>query len=422
MFTVQSIHISMEVWGSVFCLLAVICIHYSALEEKRKKLLMYLELCTALLTLSDSIAWACQGAVGIKAYYLVRISNFVVFEMNDMILMLANAYVCVNIPNSEKKLTKDLIRVKLVYAIGFIGALLVVITQFTGFYYYIDENNVYHRNTWFPLSVAVCLLGMMIDLSLLLQYRKRMNKHIFLSLVSNIMLPILACVALVFYYGISFTNIAITISMIFMFVVAIVEQEKELAAARVDVMLSQIKPHFIYNTLTTIKYLCRHNPEMAAETVDDFSVYLRGNIDSLTIGEMIPFADELAHVKSYLSIEKKRFGERVNVQYDIEESDFMVPTLILQPIVENAVKHGLCKREDGGTVQISSHQTTKDYEITVCDDGVGFDPGKVADDGKVHVGLENVRERVKTMCHGKMEIDSTLGVGTTVKIIIPLTK
>lgn len=439
MFTVQSIHVSMELWGAIFCFIASFCMYYNTgMEEKKRKLLLDMEFWTAVLMVADSCAWAFRGGQGTLAYVFVRVSNFIVFLLSDVILLLVHAYVCTHIFYDEKlnqniinkkkgvisKLKEyggwDFVRVRLVYLIAVIGILLVIITQFTGLYYYFDENNVYHRNTWHPLSLLIGLAGMVIDLSLLIQNRKKIKRQIYLAIVSYFVLPLLASVALLFYYGISLVNISVTISMMCMFVVTTVEQGRELENTKIEVMLSQIQPHFIYNTLTTIKYLCRHDPQTAVETVDEFSKYLRGNIDSLTVNGKIPFEKELQHAKSYLSIEQKRFGGRVAVEYDIEEEDFLVPPLTLQPIVENAVKHGICKKEAGGTVHITTRRTMHAYVIKVEDDGVGYDTEHIVDDGRTHVGMKNVRERISAMCHGKMIVESTPGVGTSVQIRIPL--
>ncbi len=215
--------------------------------------------------------------------------------------------------------------------------------------------------------------------------------------------------------------------MVFMYIASIAEQaeiikqhEKEIYDMKVSVMVSQIGPHFIYNTLSTIKHLCRVNPALAAETVDEFAAYLRGNIESLTGNSCIPFSQELEHVKNYLAIEKKRFGGRVNAEYDIQAEEFLIPPLSLQPIVENAVKHGLIKREEGGMVKIASSCNGISYIIEISDDGVGFDVKQKKNDGRKHIGIQNVRDRIKDMCNGSVTVESIIGEGTKVNISIPV--
>ena len=149
--------------------------------------------------------------------------------------------------------------------------------------------------------------------------------------------------------------------------------EKELYEAEVQIMVSQIRPHFMYNTLSSIAILCKLDPETAYEAAITFSKYLRVNMDSLKKTEPVPFEQEPEHLKNYLYIEKLRFADKLNVEYDIRTADFRLPMLSIQPIVENAVKHGVGMKKEGGTVTVSTRETADAYEITVSDDGVGFD-------------------------------------------------
>ncbi|MBQ2581184.1 MAG: histidine kinase, partial [Ruminococcus sp.] len=126
--------------------------------------------------------------------------------------------------------------------------------------------------------------------------------------------------------------------------------EKELYEAKVAVMTSQIQPHFMYNALTSIAMMCQIDPETAQEATVTFAKYLRGNMDSLKQTKPVPFTIELEHLKKYLYIEKLRFGKKLNVEYDIQTTDFCIPMLSVQPLVENAVKHGVGMKKKGGTV------------------------------------------------------------------------
>jgi sensor histidine kinase YesM len=198
------------------------------------------------------------------------------------------------------------------------------------------------------------------------------------------------------------------------------EMEKELAEGRMSVMLSQIRPHFLFNSLLAIQDLCRTEPDVASQAVGEFSRYLRGNLDSLSMTVPIPFNRELSHVENYLALEKKRFDERLIIVYDIRADGFLIPALTLQPITENAVRHGVTKKLDGGTVTITAVETETDYVVTVADDGVGFDVnGKLESDGRSHIGIVNVRNRLASMCGGTLDIHSGPGEGTTAVITIP---
>ena len=197
------------------------------------------------------------------------------------------------------------------------------------------------------------------------------------------------------------------------------EMQNEMLQMRVSIMVSQIQPHFLYNSLTSIAQLCEKNPAKAKKATIEFSEYLRRNMNSLKEQAPVPFESELKHLETYLSLEKMRFGDELNVEYDIETTDFLIPSLTVQPLVENAVKHGVGMKEDGGTVTIATKEFDDRYEVIVSDDGVGFDTSKKPNDGRTHVGMENVRNRLKTMCNAVLNIESAVGKGTVATITIP---
>ena len=201
------------------------------------------------------------------------------------------------------------------------------------------------------------------------------------------------------------------------------QMQKELYEARVAVMTSQIQPHFIYNALTSIAMMRTIDPKTAQEATITFAKYLRGNMDSIRQTAPVDFATELEHLKKYLYIEKLRFADKLKIEYDIQTTDFVIPLLTVQPLVENAVKHGVGMKKKGGTVRIATRETDTAYEIIISDDGVGFDTSapRMAD-GRSHIGMENTRTRLKEMCGGEIFIESTVGEGTTATITLPRTE
>ena len=196
------------------------------------------------------------------------------------------------------------------------------------------------------------------------------------------------------------------------------QMEKELEDSRIAITLSQLQPHFIYNVLNSIYHLCARDPKLAQEAVDKFSDYLRNNMKSIEQKEPIPFEEEYQHIQTYLSLEKIRF-RTLEIIYDIDIVNFMLPPLTVQPLVENAVKHGVTKKRGGGSVTISTRETENAYLVMVIDTGVGFDPERYSEDGKVHIGIRNVRERLQNMVSGTLSITSSPGHGTTAVITIP---
>lgn len=214
--------------------------------------------------------------------------------------------------------------------------------------------------------------------------------------------------------------------------------ERQLRYSRAELMSSQIKPHFIYNTLNSIRTLIKTDPDTAYGLVYDFSTYLRANLDSVGGRETIPFSEELKHVRAYLNIEKIRFEDRLDTVFSIETTTFAVPPLSIQPLVENAVKHGVCKRVEGGTVWIRSRESEEDWIVEVEDDGVGFEwngqnveqkedweifsaSGEEAEGlaESSHIGIRNIRFRIGVLTGGKLDIQSSPGKGTKVTVYFP---
>ena len=181
--------------------------------------------------------------------------------------------------------------------------------------------------------------------------------------------------------------------------------------------MSQIQPHFLYNTLSTVQALCRIDPEKASEVTEKFAKYLRQNLESLDKDECIPIKKELEHTRIYSEIEMVRFPQ-IEIIYDIKDEDFSIPALSIQPMVENAIRHGVRIREHG-VVSISTDFGERFHKIVIKDNGKGFDVKSLETMESSHIGVKNVKERIEKMCNGVVNIESTIGEGTTITIRIP---
>lgn len=421
------VHIALELWGVVFCLIAALSAALGRLMDKKKRSMMcIIQLLTALMLAADAYAWIYRGVVSDVGHYMVRISNFSVYALNYMIMsafvMLISGYL------TEEQKKRSSIRRKAVYALSAVMILLLIASQGNQLFYYFDIHNYYRRSDLFWLTQVSGIVGIMIGSSIIIQFRNNFSRMKRIAFLSYPVLPIIALVIQISFYGISLLSMAITISMLLMYITSLVEQsqmmikqEREIADMKIDMMLSQIKPHFMFNTLTTIRYLIKKKPEEAVEAVDEFSSYLRTNLESLSEERMIPVENEIEHVKNYLSIEKRRFGERINVVYDIREDGFDIPALTIQPLVENAVKHGITKKAEGGTVVIETGRRDGGYFVKVSDDGVGFDPKNTeqSSSGRKHIGIENVRSRLASTCGGTLYVSGEPGAGAVSEIFIP---
>ena len=282
------------------------------------------------------------------------------------------------------------------------------------------------------IVIAVCTVTMIV----LLCTELRGNRHALVFFISWMPLILTLALDVIDQYfhlaGSHFFNYGLAITMAYQIVRLILDlriqykeairyqqMQKELYEAKVSVMVSQIQPHFMYNALSSIAMMCTLDPETAQEATVTFADYLRGNMDSLKQTAPVPFETELGHLKKYLYIEKLRFADMLNIEYDIQATDFKLPLLSIQPLVENAVKHGVGMTEDGGTVKISTRETDDAFEVIVEDDGAGFDVNEKKDDGRSHVGMENTKKRLHDMCGGNVVITSEIGKGTKATVILP---
>ena len=314
---------------------------------------------------------------------------------------------------------------------GLFISVLVIIPMFSKIYFY-DLLGVWAVGTGF---IAV-IFTVLVLLSAIKASAKQKLPYIFVSLGLILFLADIAAS----YFGFWQTGIASKIYFLIGFMISAVislrivpknikaakkaeelEKEKitldaELARSRISTLMSQIHPHFVYNTLGSIEQLCELDPPKAAKLVNDFSKYLRGNFGEIDNTRLIRVSKELEHTEYYIGIEKVRFPD-IEFTTEMNCCDFSIPALTIQPIVENAVKHGILKRESGGTIKVKLYETDSSYFISVKDNGVGFDVSELEREN--HIGLRNIKSRLEAMCGGILHIESISGVGSKITIEIP---
>ena len=309
--------------------------------------------------------------------------------------------------------------------------ILSIVSFFNGIFFSYDACGNFVYGPLYGLVRVFDLIGIIWEILFVLRYKKILNLRVTLFLITFTVLPI-AAMSLQFLWDPTPEYLATTLSLVVIYILfhgeianRLIENEKQLAKAekqlyesRISVMLSQIQPHFLYNSLNAIRGLCRKDPEQAREAIGSFAEYLRGNMDSLNKREPIPFIRELSHIENYLKLEKFRFGDELKVNYDIKEKNFFIPALSVQPLVENAVKHGICEKENGGTLTLKTYRDGEYIVIEVSDDGIGFDAEKLISEDKErsHIGIQNTRERLKQMIGASLTIESLPGKGTVAKI------
>ncbi len=203
--------------------------------------------------------------------------------------------------------------------------------------------------------------------------------------------------------------------------------EDALHMCRIHNFTSQMEPHFLYNALGSIQEVMLTDSEYASRLLGDFTVHLRSCVRAMTHDDPIHFSQELENIRAYANIERMRFGDRLQVRYDIQTPEFSVPPLTIQPLVENAIRHGIYQRgEQGGTVTLRTWEDGTDYVIQVEDDGMGFDVekmrGELAQGKRDSTGLQNSTFRLEKVMGADVKIQSVTGEGSTVTVRIPRNK
>lgn len=373
----------------------------------------------------EVLIWLTEGVPG--RVVLLK-TGFVLSCGCGYLVLICFAYCLVSFLREKKKVSWKFARAIAVSCA--ISAVLNIMSVYNGTLFYIDATGTF---TYTDLYMIVNLFDLSIiftQIIYVLKYRKTLTRRGTFILLTFSIFP-LAAMPLQLFWDTTPKCMATTMSLIALYMLfqgeltrqlaeknkELAEKERQLGESRIATMISQIQPHFIYNTLGTIEQLCLEQPERASKLVHDFSLYLRGNFSQIDHAALIGISRELEHVRHYADIEQTRFPD-MTIRFDLHSSEFLLPALTIQPLVENAIKHGLMKLESGGTVTICTFETDGHYCVSVVDDGVGFDPSVLRDETK-HIGIRNIRGRLEAMCNGTLMIDSAPGKGTTALIRIP---
>ena len=312
---------------------------------------------------------------------------------------------------------------RIVLALWCLYFALLLIAQFTPFFYYVTPDARFHFGPGYSLLIVPPFIIELINLAYLILRRPRLTRKLFLSILAAL-LP-LTVVLIVHLFVSVFPLISFSIALFALSMYGVIlsdqieqylRQQREIAHQRASIMVLQMRPHFIHNTMMSIYYLCEQDPREAQRVTLNFNTYLEKNLAALSSDETIPFSEELEHTRAYLNVEQALYDENLCVDYDMPHTNFRVPPLTLQPIVENAIKHGLDPDSDPLRISIQTRKTESGSEIIVSDNGPGFEP---TDDDKPHIALANIRQRLEMMCGGKMAILPREGGGTVVKLAIP---
>ena len=373
-------------------------------------------------------------AVVFSAYkgkqYVLPHSLFLLFEslISSLLMPMMTAYILSCRGESKSNILK---RPEMIVseAIFFVHVCQCIITLFTTEIYYINSENAMVRGPLYFVKYAEPVLLMIWNMIVLIKSSNRLSKKQRIAFWLVLIFPTISLLAITVFPNISFIILGTSFSAFFLNTYILMDQtekfykkDAENSELKINILLAQIKPHFLYNSLTVIKYLCKKDPEKAEKAIGDFASYLRHNMDSLGSDKPIWFSEELKHVKEYTSLQQLRFDDELNITYDLKFTDFMIPTLTLQPVIENAITYGARQNDkDKGEVVISSVARDGKVYLSVEDNGPGFDYKKAVekDTGRSHLGINNVKERLKNISGGDLIIESEIGKGTKVTIVLP---
>ena len=407
--------------GAVLCLMGILQAVIGARMDRQEQ--KYFLLLYVLLLTYDGVSALTillQGKSSIGVHFWVYACFFIKYLFATIMIYLISAYM-LSLLRPERE---ELLFVAMTWVL-FLNVLLLIISQFTGILYTISVDNLFEKRLGYPLLFVFPWMLLVIDIWLYLSGKTVLtNKErwafsvCFRGLAAGVLLSlwitrvdVLEC------------SLIISAFVLYLFILSdraerYCMQQEENVRLRTDIMLSQIQPHFLYNCLSVIQEVCHTDPEEAGRAIGQFALFLRHNMDSLANDEMISFEKELKHTERYLELQKLRFGEDLRVEYDLEKMDFWLPPLTLQPLVENAVTHGIREKESGrGTVSIQTREFGNRYEVTVKDDGPGISSNGGLE--RSHVGLANVKSRLNTVCSAELTLVSEPGEGTTAIIILP---
>lgn len=423
------INFTIDLYGCMVCFILLQYLLFGNMDKKKNRLFRYfllMTICCLGINVGDIPKQLCQGLA--RPWYPAALwtGSLMLWLSSVSILLFFTGYLIEFLSPRVKVDRRFWYVVVILYALNVAG---IILSIFNGMYFNVTPENYYQRGSLFWYSQVIAFLVYLVNIMIFITYRRSLNRKDFIVLFSYITLPMTAELIQSLNFGTAFLGAGVMAGVLFIFInlqiykeLQFERQEKDLTEQRLDIMLSQIQPHFLYNVLTTIRGLCGEESRIAKETITEFSHFLRGNMRFLKSKAPIPFEQELLHVKSYLALEQQRFQSKLKIVYDIRVMEFLIPPLTIQPIVENAVRHGVLRRERGGTVTLKTEETDLAYLVIISDDGVGLQHSKNYSeefDEHEHIGIENVRNRIFLLCKGSIEIQSEPDKGTIATITIP---
>ena len=400
----------------------ILTITSTYMEKKSRRFFKFFFIILILYIISDLTSQITLIMLGPEAAVLSRVAVFSESLCSSILMPMLTWYIL----RCAGKIPWKNPFMQISWILLFCYVVILAITQFTTAIYSVSDENVYQRGPWYPILLIPPAMLMLFNMIALLKYKNDMTARQQKALTVYLFIPFACMIIQMLSYGFLLIVIGSSVSALFMLIFILQDQmEKyivkleENAKAQASINVLQMRPHFIYNTMTSIYYLCEQDPKKAMDTINNFTNYLRKNFSAIAKEGTIPFKEELEHARTYLAVEMVRFEGKLFVEFDTPHINFRIPPLTLQPIIENSVKYGVDPDLEPLYISVQTNETANGSEIIVTDNGPGFNENEYKNTGEPHIAINNIRERLALMCNGSISFSDREGGGTIVKIYIP---
>ena len=338
---------------------------------------------------------------------------------------------------AQKLSMKKLERIICIFQfLQFLLFIMLAVTPFTDLLYKISAKNVYTHSCGYIIWQNMTLITFSFIGIVIISQWHRIELFFKKIIVSVVFVPIIGIIGDL-YLKLSMSNIMMTVAAIIIFIIyeknktkVVISNIKELSETKTllaesrlsleqnknKALMAQIQPHFINNSLMALRARCAEYPDIY-ESITNFSLYLRSHFEALGDIKTISFEQEMTNIEAYLALEQENYKDNLKVEYNIECDDFTIPALSVQPLVENAVRHGIGTYEQGGTIYINTYHKDGKIIIEVIDDGSGRNNISSQQKKRMGIGIANVEARIHSMTNGSLEIIKNEN-GTTARITL----
>lgn len=412
-------NIALNIFGVLLAIILIVCSFLDKTEQAASKRWLQSMLISNLIVL---ICIIINDVLNGKPEYtaLNYIFTSMSFIMGYTLALSFNFYLMEYLKPRRKKL------ISVISIFIYIAASLLIISSCFSDLYFTFVDGIYVRGHLYWLSHSFIFIIPLINIINSVIKHKFTDRTYVCVCISYCAITILALIIQVSIPHLSILYIATLFAQVIVYMLVYVRmgyenerQKTEFAKKQISLALSQMQPHFIFNSLDTIRYFCDKNPLIASDMIYIFSKYIRFNMDSLAQNKLVPFNDDLHHAQHYANIEKRRF-KGINIFYNIEACEFFLPPLTIQPIVENAIKNGNNRKNVGSNISISSYADSKNFIVTINSDSIDFSAAAPYNTNSNPFDIEDIKSRLRTMCDGTLDMQLTSDNVISVIIKVPI--